>query len=72
MSGQYDFPVLEQDVEGPGDDLPTYDTLASQSGPNSRSDLLQVHSSVMSEFEHGSIDLGGGEDGSKRGEFMAL
>jgi hypothetical protein len=38
MSAQYDFAQLEQDLQGPGDDLPTYDELAAQSGPNSRSD----------------------------------
>ncbi|KDQ64147.1 hypothetical protein JAAARDRAFT_144624 [Jaapia argillacea MUCL 33604] len=30
------YPTLEQDQEGTGDDLPTYDDLAAKSGPNSR------------------------------------
>lgn len=44
MSGNDDRVQPEQDTAGPGDDLPTYDDLASQSGPNSRLDLLSITS----------------------------
>lgn len=36
MSVLDEFLKVEQDSQGPGDDLPTYDDLAAQSGPNSR------------------------------------
>ena len=39
MAGRHSFPQLEQDLHGPGDDLPTYDDLAEKNGPNSRSNL---------------------------------
>lgn len=42
MSSKDEFSNLEQDAPGPGDDLPTYDDLATQSGPNSRLDHLQI------------------------------
>lgn len=42
MSGKEDLVQPEQDTQGPGDDLPTYDHLAAQSGPNSRLDPLSI------------------------------
>jgi len=36
MYAKDEYLKVEQDSQGPGDDLPTYDDLAAQSGPNSR------------------------------------
>ena len=52
----------EQDKQGPGDDLPTYDDLAAQSGPNSRLDLMPI-TSKFSFFLPRLQDLVGGENG---------
>lgn len=62
MSNKGDHVQPEQDKQGPGDDLPTYDDLAAQSGPNSRLDLMPI-TSRFSSFSLCFQDLVGGEDG---------
>lgn len=52
MSAQH--PYIEQDNAPPpgGDDLPTYDDLAAQNGPNSRLDDSYIRTLLLAYMAH--------------------
>jgi hypothetical protein len=63
------YAYVEQDQDQPagGNELPTYDDLATQNGPNSRQ--VSAYRSINLTQGNCGIGLGAGKGGSRRGAY---